>query len=105
MEERNAKRRVADEKAMLKLTADLTDELASIPIPDTEQDLINVAKKDSKDNMFKFVSTEFKTPTKEFAGLHLTCQWCPEMVFKSTELLKHVQIYHTEELKKARSRS
>ena len=96
------KQTVGDEKSILKLTADLTDALVNIYIPDDDQEMIKEAEQNSKENLFKFVNTEFKTPSKsaEPSILCLSCQWCSGVFTQSDELVNHFQEQHKIEYNK-----
>ena len=58
------KKIVEDKEAILTLTADLTEALMNIPLPDEDIHTIIKAEKESKDNLLLFVNSEFKTPSK-----------------------------------------
>ena len=60
----NKKQAVGDEKVILTLTADLTDALTNIKIPEEEVLTINEAEKESQENLLKFANTKFETPQK-----------------------------------------
>ena len=60
----NTKQAVGDEKVILTLTADLTDALTNIQIPDEDVVIINEAEKESQENLLKFANTKFETPQK-----------------------------------------
>ena len=57
-----AKQIVGDPKVILTLTADLTDALKSIPVP--EEKIINDVEKQSKLNLLSFMNNEYQTPLK-----------------------------------------
>ena len=87
------KKIVGDEKAILILTSDLTDALATIPLPEIEENTMNLAEEESKVNLFQFVNKTFHTPSKTI----LTCQWCSEGFDKTNELIIHAKKHHREE--------
>ena len=60
----NEKQAVGDEKAILTLTADLTDALTNIKIHEEEVLTTSEAEKDSQENLLKFANTKFETPQK-----------------------------------------
>ena len=55
---------VEDEEALLTLTSDLTEALSNIPIQDNDLKVINEAEKESNENLFQFLNSEFQTPLK-----------------------------------------
>ena len=59
----NEKQAIGDEKVILTLTADLTDALTNIKIPE-EKVLTISEEKESQENLLKFANTKFETPQK-----------------------------------------